>query len=400
MTILFEPSRRDTRPLTDLLGGDVHAVTTVAELAARLATSPGELLVVLGPGTNLAEVCDFVSDMRVTHPAVGAVLLRRKVDAELLAEAMRSGIREVARLDDPATILDACTRSLAVSRKLTRSSNAVPVAPAATASASNVITVFAAKGGAGKTTAATNLAVALAAGGTRSVCLIDLDLAFGDVAITLQLVPEKSLADAVLMGDRLDESGLRGLLTPYAPGIDTILAPAGPTDAEHVTRGLITTVLKVASVMFDYVIVDTPPYINDQVLAALDASDRYVLLATPDIPALKNLRVTLDMFDLLSYPKENRFVVLNRADAKVGLTPADIEGALRVPICAHVPSSREVPVSINQGVPIVAATPAHPVSKAFRELALEHLGGVPEPVAEVSRTRWTRRGLRTQAVAR
>jgi pilus assembly protein CpaE len=193
------------------------------------------------------------------------------------------------------------------------------------------------------------------------------------------------------MGDRLDEAGLRGLLTPYAPGIDTILAPAGPTDGEHVSRALISTVIKVAATMYDHVVIDTPPHINDQVLAALDASANFVLLATPDIPALKSLRVTLDMFDLLRYPKEARFVVLNRSDAKVGLTPNDIENALRVPISAHVPSSREVPISINKGVPIMAGSPTHPVSRAYRGLALEHLGGVPEPVVDGGKSRWSRK---------
>ena len=89
--------------------------------------------------------------------------------------------------------------------------------------------------------------------------------------------------------------------------------------------------------MFDYVVVDTPPQFTDQVLAALDASHHYVLVATPDIPALKNLRITLDMFDLLDYPRERRLVVLNRGDAKVGLTAADIDRVLRVPIAAHDP---------------------------------------------------------------
>jgi pilus assembly protein CpaE len=109
------------------------------------------------------------------------------------------------------------------------------------------------------------------------------------------------------------------------------------------------------------------------VLAALDASHVQVLLTTPDIPALKNLRITLDTFDLLDLPKESRLVVLNRSDAKVGLTASDIERVIRVPIAAYVPSSRDVPVSINRGVPIMADNPQHPVSKAIRDFALGRL---------------------------
>jgi pilus assembly protein CpaE len=399
MTILFEPLRRDTRPLLPLLGDGATAVSTPDELAEHLTRNPGELLVVCGPGTNLAEVCDLAANLRLTNPATGTILLRHKVDAETLTTAMRAGIREVVLADDPGAVQDAAARSLALSGQLAGTSVALAAAASAAeeADGAQVITVFAAKGGTGKTMVSTNLAVALAAGGTRRVCLIDLDLAFGDVAITLQQVPEKSMADAVVMAERLDVTGMRALLTPYAPGIETLLAPPGPTDGEHVSRTLVAHVIKVARTMFDYVVIDTPPYINDQVLAALDASHRYVLVATPDIPALKNLRVTLDMFDLLSYPKDRRFVVLNRADAKVGLTAADIEASLRVPISAHIPSSRDIPVSVNQGVPIMAANPGHPASRAIRELALSHLGGVPEPVAE-ARSRF-RIARRPQAVA-
>jgi pilus assembly protein CpaE len=232
-----------------------------------------------------------------------------------------------------------------------------------------IITVFAAKGGCGKSTLATNLAVALAAGGSRRVGLIDLDLAFGDVAIMLQLVPERAITDAVGLGDQLGETSVRAMLTPYAPGLDTLLAPAGPADAERVSQGLVSDVLRLGRGMFDFLVVDTPPQFTDHVLTALDASHVHLLLTTPDIPALKNLRIALDTFDLLDLPKKSRMVVLNRSDAKVGLTAADIARVIGVPIAAHVPSSREVPVSINRGVPIVLDSPQHPVSKAIRDFA-------------------------------
>jgi pilus assembly protein CpaE len=197
----------------------------------------------------------------------------------------------------------------------------------------------------------------------------------------LQLVPERSIADAVGLGDQLDESAVRALITPYGPGLDTLLAPAGPAEAERVTQGLVADILRIARGMFDFLVIDTPPAFTDHVMTALDASHVHVLLTTPDIPSLKNLRIALDTFDLLDLPKESRVVVLNRSDAKVGLTAADIERVIRVPIMAHVPSSRDVPVSINRGVPIMVDNPQHPVSKAIRDVALGRLTGptVGEP---------------------
>jgi pilus assembly protein CpaE len=89
---------------------------------------------------------------------------------------------------------------------------------------------------------------------------------------------------------------------------------------------------------------------------------------------LKNLRILLDTFDVLDYRKENRLIVLNRADARLGLSPADIERILRMPITTQVPASRDVAVAINRGTPIVLAHPTHPVSEAIRELAGERIG--------------------------
>jgi pilus assembly protein CpaE len=373
MTILYEPNRRDAQQFAVLLGSDVHTAATPADLAAMLTQSPGEVLTVLGPGVDLGDALAIAAEYRVNRPVMGVILMRDRFDVGLLGEAIRSGVREVVAANDPAGLLAACARSLEVSRQM---GPAHPRRPGSLGTAefdARVITVFAAKGGCGKTTLATNIAVALAAGGARRVGLVDLDLAFGDVAIMLQLVPERSIADGVGLGDQLDETAVRALLTPYAPGLDTLLAPPGPAEAERVTQGLVADVIRLARGMFDFLVIDTPPQFTDHVLTALDASHVHVLLTTPDIPALKNLRITLDTFDLLDLPKESRLVVLNRSDAKVGLTAADIERVIRVPISAHVPSSRDVPVSINRGVPIMVDNPQHPVSKAVRDFSLGRL---------------------------
>lgn len=372
MTILYEPHRRDAQQFAVLLGSDVHTASTPADLATLLSQYPGEMLTVIGPGVELSDALAIAAEYRVTRPTLGVVLIRDRLDVSLLGEAIRAGVREVVAANDPAGLLAACARSLDVSRQMG------PVLPRQSPGVvgefdARVITVFAAKGGCGKTTLATNIAVALAAGGNRRVCLIDLDLAFGDVAIMLQLVPERSIADAVGLGDQLDETAMRAMLTPYAPGVDTLLAPPGPAEAERITQGLVVDILRLVRGMFDYLVIDTPPQFTDHVLSALDASHVHVLITTPDIPALKNLRITLDTFDLLDLPKESRFVVLNRSDAKVGLTAADIERVIKVPITAHVPSSRDVPVSINKGVPIIVDNPQHPVSKAVRDFALGRL---------------------------
>ena len=366
MTILYEPQRRTAQQVAMLLGGDVHTAATAEDLVRLLADDPGEQSVILGPGVDLGDALTLAADSQTSRPSLGMILMRDGLDVGKLGEASRAGIREVVPSSDPAALITARDRTSEVSRQLT------PVPEAGTPPAlAKVITIFATKGGCGKTTLATNVSVALAAGGAHRVGLIDLDLAFGDVAIMLGLEPKRTIADAV--GQQLDETMLRTMLTPHPSGVDTLLAPPAPADSERVTQGLVADVLRLAGSMFDYLVLDTPAQFNDHVLTALDRAHAHVLMTTPDLPALKNLRITLDTLNQLGLPKEHRLVVLNSSDAKVGLSSADIERVIRVPISAFVPSSRDVPVSINRGLPIMVDNPQHPVSKAIREFTVDRL---------------------------
>jgi pilus assembly protein CpaE len=134
------------------------------------------------------------------------------------------------------------------------------------------------------------------------------------------------------------------------------------------------------------------------VLAALDVTDRYLLLATPDLPSLANLRLTLDLFDLRGYPAAARLVVLNRADEPTGLALTDVARVIGVPIRARVPSSGDVPISLDRGVPLAVEAPGHPVSRAIRDFAEEFL--LAGPAAAPARGLGRLRHLGRRAVPR
>jgi pilus assembly protein CpaE len=383
MAILCESDKRLADTFSFGIGQQVLVVDGFPMLSRALDEDPTAMLVVIGPDADLETALAFTASKRTARPELGVVLIRHRLEVGVLSQAIRAGVREVVAADDLAALGEACHRSLELSAQV-RLSTAFPgfdeSAPAR--ELGRVVTVFAAKGGCGKTTLATNLAVALAQGSLRRVCLVDLDLAFGDVAITMQLHPGRSLVDALAMADRMDETGARSLLTRHSSGLDTILAPAEPGGVERVPGTLVAELLRVLRTMFEFVVVDTPPALSEHVLAAFDASDHYALVTTPDIAALKNLRITLDTLDLLGYSREARSIVLNRADAKVGVSAADVEQATRSTISARIPSSRDVPASMNRGVPIVTDQAEHPVSLAIRDFARDLLpqspAGVPE----------------------
>jgi len=362
------------------IGGEIQQADNLISAAHLLDLDQDETLVVIGPEIPTSEAIAFAARLRMSRPALGVVLARDQVDVTLLHRALQAGVREVVPAGDYVALHQACLRSREVSQRLL--SVAAPVAIPATRDG-KIITVFAAKGGCGKTTFAVNL----------SVCVVDLDLAFGDVAISVQLDPARTIVDALPMTGHLDTTGAASLLTRYRPGLEMLLAPVTPGDAEKVPPALVAELLGVLRGMFDYVVVDTPAQFSEHVLTAMDASAHHVLLTTPDVSALKNLRVTLDMLDLLSYPREIRSVLLNRSDSKVGLSLEDVERAVRCPIAAHVPSSRAVPISINKGTPITMAHAGHPVSQAIQRFAQQRLlvQAEPEPPGLMSLARGRRR---------
>jgi pilus assembly protein CpaE len=372
MAILLETDETAAVALRSAIGPDTALVDSMAAVYEALAADEDLDLVVIGADVDAGLAFDLASAQRIVRPALGVLLLRNRLHTGLLRDAMLAGIREVVPSNDHSALAEACRRSQALSDQV-RGGRSVRKATG------QVVTVFSAKGGAGKTTISTNLAVVLAQTPGRRVCLLDLDLAFGDVAIAMQLSPTRTVAEAVGLST-LDEVAVKPLITQHPSGLDTILAPAEPGAAERIPGALIGDLLKVLKTMYDVVVVDTPPALNDHVLAAFDQSDHFVLLATLDVPALKNLKLTLETLDMLRYPRDRYHVVLNRSDAKVGLTVRDVQSTLRTEIAAEIPSSRAVPASINRGVPIVLDEPMHPVSTAIRQFAETRLLPQEAPV--------------------
>lgn len=423
MTILcqFDPAAAEA--IERLMDGPVHLASNLPEAALALVDDEAEDLVVIGRDTPLDQVLDFTGKLRAERPALGVILVRANYDSGAVSTALAAGVREVVPTSDPSFLLAACQRaaaSVAVSAQTynaeaqhasstgdptsvdlgsvpsTVPSDGAPAVldmekhptqigaqvvwqeggrqPEPEQEPGKIITVFSPKGGSGKTTISTNLAVALAETG-RPVCIVDLDLQFGDVAISLQIAPVRTLADAVKTEAYGDEDDALGMLTTeYQPNLNCILAPIEPGDAEKIPSELVSDLLTLLRTRYAYVVVDTPSQFSENVLAALDASDHHVLLTNPEVPSLKNLRLTLDMLDLLHYPRERRSIIFNRADAAAGLSAQEVENTLHSPLAAQVPASRDVPASINKGVPIVAARPDHPVSVAIKRFAAEHLG--------------------------
>jgi pilus assembly protein CpaE len=210
--------------------------------------------------------------------------------------------------------------------------------------------------------------------------VVDLDLAFGDVAITLQVFPARTIADAVHLESGLDFQVLEPLLTTYQDTMSALVAPVQPDAKDTIPAALVGRILGLLKQHFDHVVVDTAPAFDEYVLQALDETDDLLLVTTLDVPTLKNVKVAVETLDLLNFPKSRRHLVLNRADDKVGLAPDKVESTLKMKIAASIPTSFQVAHATNSGEPITGAQPKHAVSQAITRLARSVAG----PSTEVS----------------
>ncbi len=365
MTVLVAPNLQATTRFQVTLGRDLATVKNSRELQDYLQKNPAELLVVIAPEIELDEALQIAKLERIDK-AVSVILVRQRLEVAILTKAMQAGVREVVAADDAEELLAAVKRSRLATSEQYKKSKAATEAPTTLA---KTALIFAAKGGVGKTTLAINLAEALALEGDKSVCLIDLDLQFGDIAVALQLEPTKNLSAAIRMKGNLDDAGVRSLLVQYRPNLHILLAPMEPADVEFISADLVDKVIRSLRKQFDFVVIDSPPAITDFILKAFDQADEYLLMTTMEVPSVKNLKVTLETLQAIGMPEQKVNVIVNRSTAKVGMSIADVQRTVGTPIRAAIPESNIIPNLLNQGKTAVGENQRHPVSKAFIGLA-------------------------------
>lgn len=333
------------------------------DLFAQLNQEQPEVLI-LGPDVPIDEALRLATVLDVQVPDL-TVLLVSDPDPEFILQAMRAGVRDILSPSaEPAqmrVLLERACQSFA-----NRHRTELPKQAESRQGA--VIGVFSPKGGVGKTTIATNLAVGLGKIAPMSVVIVDLDLQFGDVASGLYLNPEHTVTDAVSPAASQDTLVLKAFLTVHPASIYALCAPVSPVEADHITPEQITRLLEQLADEFQYVVVDTAPGLPEIGLAAMEACTDVVWVSAMDIPSVRGLRSGLDILRQLDILPEGRHVVLNMADAKCGLTVQDVESTIGAPVDVSVPRSRAVAFSTNRGVPVLQEAKKDPAVKGLSQL--------------------------------
>lgn len=338
-----------------------HPVAVI--LGASLGTTSDGPDPYADPTTEQA--LDLARNLETTDPTI-TILLVAEAEAENLRQAMSAGIREVVTPDaKKAAIKQALNRALSAGRRLRDTREGVAPEPTR-----RFILVISAKGGAGKTVVSSNLAVGLAQKSHSRCILVDLDLQFGDAATALLLSPEYSMLDAAGAVQRgLDAATLKVFLTSHTPsGLHVLCAPDDPAAADSLDPASIGQVLDLLAEEFRNVVVDTDPGLSELTLMALERATDIVIVVDLDVPSVRGTRKLIEVLDVIGMTTARRHLVLNRANSKVGLTPAEVQDTVGIHIDSTLPSTRKVPISINEGRPIVVTGPRSPFGKGIAEL--------------------------------
>src|ERR1700716_2548421 len=364
LTRLLDDVRLES-PDVVLAAPEEMTATGLRRLAQIHRASPKTVIFLTEGATpiTMTEAASCGASEVIAYPASSTRLrnaLHRILDTAEAVRGERVVIREV-----PAAPLEPAPASAARARV----SNAM------------VFTVTSPTGGCGKTFFATNLAAYLAGVTGGRVLLVDLDLQFGEVSLALGLRPPRTISE-LINEDDIDEA-FPEYLVEHSSGYQVLSAPADPFAAELVGPREATRVLQCARRQFDYIVVDTPPSLNEVVLAAFDESRYLVVMATLDVPSLRNLRVFLETIDRLKLPAEDISCVLNKAEPNNGI---DLQELLRVypqGFAAVLPYSRDVSRSLNAGQPVLIVEPKSEISQKLLEA-----GAKLVPASEVTNPTW------------
>lgn len=366
--ILFvDPDGEVRRQTKAVFEGRVQLLESIADAEDGVIAGDADVVFV-GPSLATAEGIAEAAALAELDPELIVVLVApADVPGDVLRAAIRSGLNDV--VEAPLTIAAATEALKTAERTHRRRAEKKPEAHPPLAEG-RIITVMAAKGGSGKTVVATNVATLLARWSEPgTVAMVDANLQFGDVALVLQVDPKQTIVNAAKEGEGLDAAFLATVLTDHPSGLKIMAAPLEPAFADEVPTPTLTHILDLMKGMFDYVVVDTAPALDDRLLAVLERSEQVLFVVDMDLPSIKNAKLALETLRILNFPSNAIRIVLNRSNSKARLDMGEIERSLRFEISGSIPSDGLMPASINEGVPIVEGHPKSKPAKAFEDIA-------------------------------
>ncbi len=317
-------------------------------------------------------------------PTSAVIMMSVQGEPDYLRRSMLAGAREFLVKPFSSDELTASIRQVYARErdKMSRMTQAAAAASAAVGvpiegEPGRIVAVFSPKGGIGRTTIAVNMAVAAANDLGKKVVLVDGSFQFGDVGVLLNLNPKnKSIAEvAPDLEGTLEPESIEPFVVSHSAGIRVLLAPPSPEMAELITPAGFRHALEVLRSYNDLVVVDCASWFSDVTIAVLDVADIVLTVLSLEITSIKNMRLFLEVAGQLGYEKEKMLLVLNRADAALGIRIQDVEQSIGRKVDHQIVSDgRSVVFAVNRGVPFYLSNRDAQVSQDILRLAKAVVG--------------------------
>jgi pilus assembly protein CpaE len=356
-TIIVNTSRH-TRELIQLYLNEygqydfLAAVDDYLQVHSTLKTLP-KALIIVDMSKDTDKALSFISTIATDYPHCAIIAMSEKPDIDLAVKVMCNG--EFVALPLIKTEFFAALAKIQEGKKKNKS---------------RVITVYSNKGGIGKTSIASNMALELAKITKENVALVDLNFQMGDVATFMDIKPAFTLS--YLLENQVSSEFLLNSAERYKKTSLYILAdPAVFKQMQEVSRKQLSQLFDILRETFSYIIVDTSAGLDNRAISVLDNSDLVLRTTIVNLPALRNCQKCLELFDNLGYPAKKIKVLLNRFMENDEITEQDVEELLDREIYWKIPNNYfTMMASINKGIPVSEISPDSNVAQSYKELAM------------------------------
>ena len=331
---------------------------------------------IISLGANTEATIKLIQRLTEECPATAVIAVARETSADLILQSLRAGAREFLRLPISADELrmvfgrvqEFCEKQATAQKKI-----------------GQMTAVFSSKGGCGTSFIAVNLAACM----SMRTALVDLNLEAGDLPLFLGLDPRRSLADLIAHRGVFDKELLSAYVTPYSANLHLLSAPKEVDAIDKIKPEHIFEVLRQLRECYDHVVLDPQHTFDAVTLAALDQSDKIVLVLTLDLPAIRSAKRALQIFDRVGYPRTKTMVIVNRWSKQVDLDLHEVEEFLGEPVFGSLPSDYQTVVnSVNLGTPLVESNSSSKIALEVKRVARMLSAGTNPPAASKPKRPW------------
>lgn len=348
----------------------VDAISSTERLARDLGAS-GPDIILIDHMLDNQPTMDIIDDIAQQFPETALVAILPHSDPVEVQQVMLAGARGfIIQPFTQINLLSTLRRVHELESRRQKNPGASQFQQADTMRPLRTVTVFSPRGGVGTSTIAANLALALHETTDQRVLLMEGKLAFGHLDVMLNIRTQNTIADLIPHANSLDESLIEDVIIKHGSGLHVLLAPGNLQVSQGIRPDDLYTVFVQVQKRYDLVVIDGGSSLNDNTVTLMDASDKIIILTTPDLASMHDVSRFVQVSRSLAYSPDKFLFVLNREGMTGGIRTNDLTAALNQHLFAKIPDDGgNVIRCVNRGIPLLMRYPRSQTSKAVKELS-------------------------------